>query len=63
MGHPAPGNRPPSTRCEAAWKQRPCAGRAIDAQVVFETLMVGNFDEKSLALRATLTATWRATDR
>ena len=30
-------------------------------QVSLDTLMVGNFDEKSLALAATLTASCRAT--
>jgi hypothetical protein len=30
-------------------------------QVSLEILMVGNFDEKSFALAAILTATWRAT--
>ena len=36
-------------------------GRTGGAQVSLLTLMVGNFDEKSLALSAILTATARAT--
>jgi hypothetical protein len=31
-------------------------------QVFFDTVMVGNLAEKSLALAAILMATWRATD-
>lgn len=40
-------------------KRPACA--SPDAQVSLLTLMVGNLDEKSLALAAILTATWRAT--
>ena len=36
-------------------------GMCLQAQVSLLTLMVGNLDEKSLALAAILTATWRAT--
>jgi hypothetical protein len=36
-------------------------GQCLQAQVSLLTLMVGNLDEKSLALAAILTATWRAT--
>ncbi len=41
----------------------PADGRAgrLEAQVSLLTLMVGNLLEKSLALAAILTATWRAT--
>ena len=35
---------------------------AQPAQVFFDTVMVGNLDEKSLARCAIFTATWRATD-
>ena len=34
---------------------------AAPNQVAFDTLMVGNLAEKSLALTAIFTATWRAT--
>lgn len=58
--HPAlPGPASPQSRTIPVWRD---GARGAGAhQVSFEMLMVGNFDEKSLARCAIFTATWRAT--
>lgn len=66
--HPGPGA---GLGCRAKARARPCTERggaaepartAVD-QVVLLTVMVGNFELKSFALAATVTATLRATAR
>ena len=50
-----------SIRCKCCQAKTAKQVGGIAAQVSLLTLIVGNLDEKSFALAAILTATWRAT--